>query len=68
MFGQLEDTWYAIPFSEDKEPLEVRYRVDELPKVIVLQPNGQTISMTGTDEIKRIGVDSLKKWAAAIVS
>jgi hypothetical protein len=59
-------TWLAIPFSGGRvDALTLRYQVQFIPTVVVLDSEANTISMVGRDEIVANGASAYDAWLAA---
>ena len=60
-------TWLAVPFGGGTiEALTQRYGVQFIPTVIVLDNEGNTISMNGSDEVVAKGAAAYDDWLAQI--
>ncbi|NXC40470.1 NXNL1 protein, partial [Penelope pileata] len=58
--------WLALPFEDEfKRELELRFAVSELPRVVVLKPNGDVIVGDAVDEISRMGPACFQNWQEA---
>jgi len=60
-------TWLAVPFGGGTiEALTQRYAVQFIPTVVVLDSEGNTISMYGSDEVIANGALAYDDWLARI--
>lgn len=55
--------WLAMPFSpRQQEVLNRRFRVDEIPTLVVIDAEGNTLTTTGVMDVVRHGREAIARW------
>ncbi|OXB62075.1 UNVERIFIED_CONTAM: hypothetical protein H355_012610 [Colinus virginianus] len=58
--------WLSLRFGDEfKRELELRFEVSEVPRVVVLKPNGDVIVGNAVDEITSMGPACFQNWQEA---
>uniref|UniRef100_A0A8B9UQN7 Nucleoredoxin like 1 n=1 Tax=Anas zonorhyncha TaxID=75864 RepID=A0A8B9UQN7_9AVES len=58
--------WLSLPFEDGfKRELEQRFAVSDVPRVVVLKPNGEVIVGNAVEEISRLGPACFRNWQEA---
>ncbi|XP_040398413.1 nucleoredoxin-like protein 1 [Cygnus olor] len=58
--------WLSLPFGDQfKRELEQRFAVSDVPRVVVLKPNGEVIAGNAVEEISRLGPACFRNWQEA---
>ncbi|KAI6060004.1 Nucleoredoxin-like protein 1 [Aix galericulata] len=58
--------WLSLPFEDGyKRELEQRFAVSDVPRVVVLKPNGEVIAGNAVEEISRLGPACFRNWQEA---
>ncbi|XP_053394735.1 nucleoredoxin-like protein 2 [Mercenaria mercenaria] len=65
-FRQKHRDWYALPFDDPfKDELKAKYNVTAVPKFIIINKDGEVISLKGRKEVQDKGVIAFRNWAQA---
>lgn len=59
--------WLALPYEErtTAQSLMEKYNVFSIPKLVLVNTEGELLSETCRDEVQSIGVDAVKNWSKA---
>ncbi|XP_023931876.1 nucleoredoxin-like protein 2 [Lingula anatina] len=56
--------WLALPFGNPLiEELKTKYKVNAVPKLIILKPDGEVVTERGRAEVEEKGVAGFRNWA-----
>jgi len=59
--------WLAIPFGHDMtRDLKTRYHITAIPKLVVVDDDGEVVTMTARREVTEIGPKCFKQWSHVV--
>ncbi|XP_005091445.1 nucleoredoxin-like protein 2 [Aplysia californica] len=60
--------WLALQFGDNfKELLAEKYSISVIPKLVVIQPNGNVISSKGRKEVQDKGIVCMRGWHSTLL-
>lgn len=60
---EMDMPWLALPFGDDhKEELAKKYKVSGIPKLVIIDAEGNTITTDGRGQVSREGASAYKGW------
>jgi nucleoredoxin len=67
MYGYMKEMdmpWLALPFGDDhKKTLSEKYGVSGIPKLVILDAEGNVITKGGRGDVSAKGAEAYEKWA-----
>lgn len=57
--------WPAVPYGPELAPLGERYGVQGIPTLVILGPDGRTLTATGRADVQADPSGAIAKWRAA---
>ncbi|KAJ8283565.1 hypothetical protein COCON_G00024150 [Conger conger] len=61
--GELPSRCLFLPYEDSyRKELEVMFKVEETPTVVVLRPDGSVLSLNAVEEICRLGPGCFQNW------
>ena len=60
---EMDMPWLALEFGDDhKGALASRYHVRGIPKLVIIDPNGNLITENGRDDVAQRGARAYNEW------
>jgi nucleoredoxin len=57
--------WPAVPFGPETARLGGQYQVQGIPTLVILAPDGRTLTATGRADVQTDPAGAIAKWQAA---
>jgi nucleoredoxin len=60
---EMDMQWIALPFGDDHKPmLAKKYKVSGIPKLVIIDTNGDLITENGRGNVAQHGKDAFNQW------